>query len=73
MTAKAAVAVLFGGLLGVLLWMGIMDNNRKKCIDAVVIIQSFDICIDKVQGCFFIYEDVLKVGRAIRYKAEYCD
>jgi len=66
-------AVLVGGFIGALLWIGLMNHNKEKCIDAIVTIQSFDVCTDRLQGCFFIYEDVLKVGRAIKYKKEYCD
>jgi len=65
-------AVILGILLGAAIWAIGAERNKRKCIDSAVIVQSFDVCNDKLQGCFFIYEDVLKVGRAIKYRQDHC-
>jgi len=59
----------------VILWHGFAFDKRaaeRKCDQALVTMQSFDVCYEKLPGCFIDFEDVHLVGKAIDFKKREC-
>jgi len=66
-------SILAGLVIGSIAFFLIQSHKIERCAEVAVVVQSFDVCLERVQGCFFDAEDVLRVGKAIRYKKEHCD
>ena len=65
-----------GFIVGCLIVWGVSSYSEyvreTKCNEALVAMQSFEVCYEKLPGCFVDFEDVHLVGKAIDFKKREC-